>query len=372
MGRKPHTLHPRHQPIFCCPPRFRDVTISRVTGPERWLLALADPEFSRNRLPRQRLGADQIASLCVQAEFHGVLPVTLKHVDQLLRAEPETILSTPDSASKIIATIGPMRRRLAERSAIALFLGAEFQKILAELRASGAEAIALKGADFAARLYDPPALRSFIDVDLLIRAGDWERVDKTMSRLAYLPHETQLKHATGYSERTWEHPAMPGAMVEVHDNLVNSPTIRHGVSVRFEDLPLECGPGGQLRATPSGLLVIATVHAAASHSFDKLQHLCDIAQIVRGHAGPIDDISLRECTGKTGAGFSVALGLDLIARAFNETAAVDLLARLNPRWPRRTARLLITPALVAQSQGRRRRGGSWRRQTLRQMLKSRR
>jgi hypothetical protein len=342
-----------------------------MTAPEQWLLALADPEYLRGNLPRQRLDTENVVSVCVHAELHGVLPATLKQVDRLLHSQPEKILSTPGSNSEVIAVINPMRKRVAERSAIALFLGAESRKIPDELRAAGAEAIVLKGADFATRLYTPPVLRPFIDVDLLVRVGDWDCVSATMSRLGYAPRETSLKYASGYSERTWEHPAMPGAMVELHDNLVNSPTIRRGVSVRFEDLPLERGADGQLRATPAGLLIIASVHGAASHSFDKLQHLCDIVQIVRGRAGRIDEASLRECMARTGAGFSVAMGLDLTARTFNETAATDLLARLKLRWPRRTARLLITQALVVRSQGPRRRGVSWRRQTLRQMLKNR-
>ena len=225
-----------------------------------------------------------MAPLCVQAELHGVLPATLKQVDRLLRDEPGRILAAPDLKAAAVAAINPMRQRVAERSAIALFLGAESRKITKELRAAGAEAIVLKGADFAARLYTPPALRSFNDVDLLVRATDWECVSATMAKLGYAPHETKLKYASGYAERTWEHPAMPGAMVEVHDNLVNSPTIRRGVSVRFEDLPLERGADGQLRATPAGLLIMAAVHGAASHSFDKLQHLCDLAQIARGRA----------------------------------------------------------------------------------------
>ena len=343
-----------------------------MTAPERWLLALADPEPLRGNLPHQRLAAEEVALLCVLAELHGVLPATLHRVDLLSRDEPEKFLLNPTLNSAVIQAIEPQRKRLAERLAMALFLQAESRRLITELAAAGVEAIVLKGADFAARLYAPPALRSFGDVDLLVRAGDWERVQTTMARLGYLELETPLKHDSGYAERTWEHPVMPGAMVEVHDNLVNSPTIRRGVSVQLEDLPLERGVDGQLRATPAGLLIMAAVHGAASHSFDKLQHLCDLAQIVRGRAGPIDETSLREGLAKTGAGFSLALGLDLIARALHETAAVDLLGRLKLRWPRRVARLLMTPAVVVRSQGRRRRGASWRRQLLRQMLKSRR
>ncbi len=339
---------------------------------ERWLVALADAETAHEDLPRRRLEIRDILSLCGLAECHGVLPAVFMRADELLRKEPGRLLAEAGPVSEALGALDPVRQRLAQRSAIALFLGAESRKILARLRAAGVEAMALKGADFAARLYTPPALRSFIDVDVLARGSDRKRVTAVMSQLGYLPCEEPMKHASGYGERTWEHPAMPGAKAEVHDNLVNSPKVQRGVSVRLEDLPVELGPDGEPRLAPAGLLVAAAVHGAASHSFDKMQHLCDIAQIARGRAGPIDEGSLRECVARTGAGFCVALGLDLTARALRAPAAADLLSRLELRWPRALARRLITPALVARSQGRRRRGVTWRRQMLRQMLKRRR
>jgi len=342
-----------------------------MTAPERWLLALADPENPGVSLPRQKLAKDDILPLCLHAELHGILPAVLRNVDRLLRSEPGKLLVEPRLNPEAITAIQPLQNRLGEKAAIVLFLKAESRRIRTAIQANDGAAILLKGEDFAERLYQPPALRLFGDLDLLVRQNDWDRVNATMSRLGYVPQESSMKYASGYSEQTWQHPAMPGGSVEIHDNLVNSPTIRRGVSVKFEDLPLERSAAGQLRPTPAGLLVVAAVHGAASHSFDKLQHLCDIAQIVRGRAGAIDESSLRECLSKTGAGFSVALGLDLVARAFAETAAADLLARLEYRWPKRITRLLITPALIARSQGKRRRGVSWRRQTLRQMLKSR-
>jgi hypothetical protein len=343
-----------------------------MTAIDRWLFALADPESLRADPPHARLDRRQVASLTVLAEIHGVLPATLAHVDELLRSNPELLLTNPEAKAEVSAAIEPMRKRVAERSAIAMFLNAESRRLRAELSAAGAQVIPLKGGDFAARLYKPASLRSFVDVDLLVRAGDWERVIATMSRLGFAEHKTELKHAVGYSERTWEHPSVPGAMIEVHDDLVNSPTVRGGVSVRLEDLPTERASDQSLRATPAGLLIIAAVHAAASHSFDKVQHLCDLAQIVRGRAGNIDEAVVRECAKKTGAGLSVAVALDLMARAFNERAAADLLSRLNMKWPRWLTRLLITPGLVASAQGERLYRGLWRRRMLRQMLKSRR
>jgi len=92
---------------------------------------------------------------------------------------------------------------------------------------------------------------------------------------------------------------------------------------------------------------------------------------LRGRAGAIDEATLRECLDKTGAGFSLAIALDLVARTFQEPAAAQLLDRLRLRWPS-WLRLVITPALVARSQGDVALPASWRRQLLRLMLKSRR
>jgi hypothetical protein len=339
---------------------------------EKWLLALADPEGPRSPLPGRRLNMPGVASLCLLANMHGVLPAVLQQVERLLRDEPAKLLADIKTVSEVSQAIGQVKNRLAQRSAMAMFLGAESQRLVGELAAAGAEGIVLKGADFAARLYAQSALRTFGDIDLLVRMSDWKAVEATMARLGYESREQPMKHADGYSELSWEHPAMPGAMVEVHNDLVNSPTVRRGVSVRQEDLPLERGPDGRLRAAPAGMLIIAAVHGAASHAFEKLQHLCDIAQVVRGRAGPVDEKLLRECVAKTGAGLSLATALDLTARSLNEPACAQLLGRLELRWPRRIVRLLMTPAVVVRSQGAHRRYVTWRRRTLRQMLKSRR
>jgi hypothetical protein len=343
-----------------------------VKPDEEWLLAMADPEGPRGKLPGHRLDEKGVSSLCLLANMHGVLPAVLRQIECLLRNEPAKLLVDERIVSKAFPAIGLVKNRLAQRSAMAMFLGAEAQRLVGELAATGAEAIVLKGADFAVRLYAQPALRTFGDIDLLVRMDDWKAVNATMARLGYESREKPMKHADGYSERSWEHPAMPGAMVELHNNLVNSPTVRHGVSVRLEDLPLERGSDGRPRATPAGLLIIAAVHGAASHGFEKIQHLCDITQVVRGRAGPVDEESLRACAAKTGAGLSLATALDLTARSLNEPACAHLLARLGLRWPRRIVRLLITPATVVQSQGAGRRRVTWRRRMLRQMLKSRR
>lgn len=338
---------------------------------EQWLLALADAGRPDAPWPMP-LDAPDIQQVCELANLHSVLPATLQGIERLLSNAPQKLLLDAHETSKAREILMPFKNRLAERAAMSMFLSVEARRLIGELAAARADAIVLKGIDFATRLYPRPGLRTFGDMDLLIRPRDWGLVTAIMERLGYQSHETPMKYADGYAERSWQNPAMPGATVEVHDNLVNSPTVRRGVSVRLDDLPLERTTDGNLRATPTGLLIIATVHAAASHSFEKVQHLCDIAQIARGRAGKMDETVLRECALKTGAAFSLASALDVTARAFNDTACADLLARLNLRWPCRRVRLLLTPKRVIRSQGRGRRGTSWRRRMLRQMLKTRR
>jgi hypothetical protein len=339
---------------------------------EKWLLVLSDPETPRQEFPTERLTPEELVTLCALADFHGVSPGVCNKVEKLLAETPDRLISNLEGKKTFSTEMAAVRKRLTERFAMTMFLSAETRRLLKVLSTAGAEVIALKGMDFATRLYTQPALRPFADIDLLTRRQDWDAIASAMSRLGYVERETELKHATGYAERTWENPAMPGAMVEVHDNLVNSPTIRRGVSVTLADVPLEKHTDGTMRPTAAGLLLIAAVHGAASHSFDKLQHLADVAQIARQRAGAIDENELKRAAEKTGAMFCIAMALDLAARTFNDRACAELLARLDPRWPRRRVRWLITPEVVARGQGPARKSASWRRQWLRQMLKSRR
>jgi len=339
---------------------------------ESWLLALADPDGTPNSLPGIRLELSQVARLCELAHAHGVLPAVLEQLDHLVKEQPGRLLASGDFANDLDSILKVARECHNKRAAMCLFFVAETRRLMRELSAGGVQVIALKGADFAARLYSRPALRLFGDIDLLIRREDRRHSDSAMKQLGYQALPGRMKYASGYAEVQYQHPDMPGATVEIHDNLVNSPTIRRGVSVCLNDLPLESGARGYLQASPAGLLVIAVVHGAASHGFDKLQHLCDIAQAARERAGAIEESALRECLERTGAGFCLAVGLDLASRAFDDQAGTRWLERLNPPGPRWLAQWLVTPQTVVEARGPRRWSRSYRRQILRHLLKIRR
>jgi hypothetical protein len=279
-------------------------------------------------------------------------------------------------------------------------------------------ALVLKGAEFADRLYPRPDLRPFGDIDLLVPSDAVERAAAALVESGYAETPTPMKHAAGYAERTYRlqgpgaptphaghaaqaipaaqgTPAAPGlaanaGAVELHWNLVNSPTLRRGLSVAFEDLvqsegrtlapgesPLGTTPGGrptlapdkgpegatsdapaamgnrqwamgngQFRLDASAMLLVAAVHAAASHAFDRLGPLCDIRQLVRGAAGPVEVERLRELIDRTGAGLAVATALELTGRIFGDEGPRAMVAALGLPRPRLLCSVLLTKGVV--------------------------
>ena len=152
---------------------------------ESWLLALADPDGTHNSLPGIRLELSQVARLCELAHAHGVLPAVLEQLDHLVKEQPGRLLASGDFANDLDSILKVARECHNKRAAMCLFFVAETRRLMRELSAGGVQVIALKGADFAARLYSRPALRLFGDIDLLIRREDRRHSDSAMKQLGY-------------------------------------------------------------------------------------------------------------------------------------------------------------------------------------------
>jgi hypothetical protein len=173
-----------------------------------------------------------------------------------------------------------------------------------------------------------------------------------------------MKHETGYGEESWRHPARPGGMVEIHWNLVNSPSLRRALSVTYEDLQLEVQ--GRSRPSAAAVLLIAAVHGVASHGVDRLQVLCDVVQAVRGTAGALDETWLAQAIPQTGTDRALATALALAYKVYREPACLDLMKRLGierQAWP---GKLLLTCGVILRAHAVR---DSFRRQLLREFLK---
>jgi hypothetical protein len=217
------------------------------------------------------------------------------------------------------------RDRLMRRTAFTLVLRGQLKEIASAFDAAAVLFIVLKGPEFADRLYSDPALRPFTDLDILLPKKALDAAGECMRRLGYRPSTAAGgKYPGRYGEQSWRLPDRPAGMVELHWNMVNSPPLRRRLSVEYEHL----APAEGSATTPSALLLMAAVHAAASHRFDRLQLLCDIAQAAREAAGPLDAEWLRESAARTGSVFALSTGLRLAGEALREERCADLAARI--------------------------------------------
>lgn len=338
-----------------------------------WLLALADPVGPRERRFGRPMRPHELTALGELALRHSVLAAVTTHARQAAAGHgPSRLVRQPaDQAEHTLAAwFAKSAERLTVLAGMALRIRAQAAELGAALAAAGAPAMLLKGADFADRLYAPPALRPFTDLDVLVHPSTVEAVEPIMRGLGYEPLAVKMKHDGGYGEQSWTRGRRADRTVEIHWNLVNSPSLRKGLSVTLDDLRAEpAETNGLLRPTAESRLLIAAVHAAASHSFDRLGLLCDIAQAVRGVAGPIDPGLLADDARRTGAGLALAASLSLTERLLNEPACGDLRARLRLPAGAGLWKLCLSPAVVLRAHARR---DSIRRQAFRQMLKRRR
>jgi len=306
-----------------------------LTNIEAWLLRLALPDtVTAPNLPP--LSDTDFLRLGELARQHGVLPAVVMNAARF----------TSHNVAKL-------QESLLAPAALAITLRLRLAPILRMLQERNVPGVVLRGPNFADRLYPQPGLRLFTDLDILVPRAKLDTAGEALRALGYeLQHIKNLKHTDPYGEQLWKHPGHGIEQVEIHWNLVNSPALQRRVSVEIDHLPFE---SGTRRLTPVSLLLIAAVHGATSHSFDRLQILCDVRQIAR--LG-VDAEELAAVCQRTGSTFSVATALALAARAFNDNAC----QRLMP------GRSVLTPRTVLRS-------GSTlnrlRRQLFRELLKRR-
>ena len=303
----------------------------------RALVALSEPDPGRVAPPAVLPRALGLQALLEQADRHGVLPAVLRNLQSLGAGA---------------ADLAPARRRLLERTALTLKLRGQLAELRKALAAAGVVPIVLKGPVFAERLYGEPALRPFTDLDLLIDRATWPAAERAMAQLGYRSrHEAGRKHADAYGEETFRLAADATAgAVELHWNLVNSPALRAGLSVTYDDL----GGGGDdgKGLSPEALLVIAAVHGAASHQFDRLGLLWDVALAVRGEGGTVEIDALQPILYRTGAARAMRMALHLVDVVLGERAARVLARQLHLGRPDALERALLTPAVVLDTDGR--------------------
>jgi hypothetical protein len=318
-------------------------------GVGAWLLHCADPQGSRRQPPRRLLDPSGTGELVVQAEAHGVLPAVLRNF-------PPFSADGADPAFADAAADGRARYRTAR--AFVLMLCGEREALARG--AAGLPMAVIKGPVFARTLYPEPELRTFTDIDILVPPVAEPQLAAQLMTCGYELADDAT--APVRNEWKWVKRDNPTLMIEVHTDLVHAPSLRASLSLTYDDLAEDF-------ETPAGCLMIAIVHGAFSHGFERLQHVVDVCQAARALATAEDEQRFEQLVERTGARYAAAVSLDLVGRMLAEPRCHEIAQALGPESSIRMARLLIDRSVLTTTKIRWRVIHSWRRQMFRELLK---
>ena len=318
-------------------------------GVGAWLLHCADPRGSRQEPPRRLLDPAAARELAVQAEAHGVLPAVLRNF-------PPFSAGREDPAFAGAAADARARYRTAR--AFVLMLRDEHEALAAGT--SGLPMAVIKGPVFARMLYPEPELRTFTDIDVLVAPVAEPRLAALLAARGYELGDDGTAHVR--NEWKWVKRDNPTLMVEVHTDVVHAPSLRASLSLTYDDLAEET-------ETPAGCLMIAIVHGAFSHGFERLQHVVDVCQAARALATDADERRFERLVARTGAQYAAAVSLDLAGRMLAEPRCHEIARALGLESGIRMARVLIDRTVLTTTKTPRRVIHSWRRQLFRELLK---
>lgn len=293
------------------------------------------------------------AELIVQvAELHGVLPIVLRALQRVEGAD-EAVLA--QAQQKRILWVG----REMQLRQLAREVGSEIEK-------AGLRALVVKGPTNADTIYAVAADRPFSDIDFLVPQEDRDAISDLLRKLGFEHIESEYRQGEDYCEDQW-YTSGRQLGFEVHSNLVHNPRLRKGMSLSFADV-VTAGLGEA--SDPEALVMVNAVHAVASHQFDRLQHLVDIALSARLVIDEDQIARLVAASRRCGADSAVCVGLLIAGRMMNEAHCIHLATRFGRVRKEKFTAFVLSNKAILQARSSIRGHHSWRRKLLRHMLKT--
>ena len=322
------------------------------------LCILADPTAGFEQLREPSRGP--LARVLAAARPHGVLPTVWRRFQESGLRQTSTAAEQPSSQ----APLEEAKHHVTLMTGQSMLLAHHGAMVMDAFHAANIDAVMVKGPVFARHLYDRESDRPFTDIDFLVAPGHLNRANGVIEALGYEESRAEGHDPETYGEFKWLLADNDAVMIEVQTNLAHAPKLRHGISFGYGDI-LDAGDGDP--QAPVALLMIAAIHAAAGHQFDRLQHGLDIAQAAR--MLPEKDIpNLVRASAKVNGSLALITALNLARHLFGEPKAGTIAAAFPRSVFTDLAARLITPAMVLDAQSRVHSRASWRRKIFRECI----
>ncbi|PWJ90835.1 putative nucleotidyltransferase-like protein [Mesorhizobium loti] len=301
---------------------------SLTAAEERLLLRSADPEAAP---VGEDLSAKTLSALLDNAEFHGILPIMLRKLQERGDAQLPRDAGLRDR-------LEDLRQKATIATGQSMLLQYHGDRIMKGLAADNVPARIVKGPVFARKLYRNVADRPFTDIDILVEPANLARANRVIAACGF---ELGSNEAESYElqEFKWLEKENSSLLVELHGDLVHDTGMRRRLSLGFRELR---AIDGEATDTPAALLTIAIVHAAGGHKFHRLQLCIDVLQGVRALQSPEAEARLFDAARMTGIELELAVVLNVTGQLFEESRALELAGRIKPDLSIRLARRLIT------------------------------
>jgi hypothetical protein len=255
--------------------------------------------------------------LVALAEEHGVTG----HLTRCLRELDKTLVP-PETGQALLD-------RQRAQAFFTLRMTAELFRVLERFASAGIGALVVKGPALAVQAYGDPAMRSYGDLDLLVRPRDIRRATEVMLEAGYESRVSLSSIDAGKipGQYLFSRPDLK-LLVELHNNL----TLRYFP----RPLPLEKFFARQIRVNfdaheapalaMEDELVLICIHGA-KHFWERLLWIADVAALVSRQTG-MDWARVAESAREVGAERMLHVGLRLAAELLRMQLPNDVLKKV--------------------------------------------
>jgi len=180
-----------------------------------------------------------------------------------------------------------------------ILLSNELNKILNVFEKKRFPVVVLRGLALAQTIYKNIALRSTIDIDLLVQKKDLSRVVRALLELRFTSPQFGLVTKEYSTELCFfkragsEGKYRPNIYIDVHQDITSSIRLKRIIKADTEGVIRKARP---VRVNGINMLVMAPedllLHLTLRHCFERLIRLCDIAEVIKSKKNELNWQSL--------------------------------------------------------------------------------